>query len=220
MVARVAQPVRQHHPAGSIQKFPRVRSIEAANAHGFEELWLEVIEVDAMSCAELFRQRFPMRDDAARFAADRAEGSVSLDVVDSVLRMTFYRDRAELVVRPDRPETTADRAVASVAASGMNGKVSLTAPQWQEPSSEDDDCFCMVGRTRTLRLARTPWRGCFGLALDTNRRVALVSGRSEPLQTRLREPEDAQRITRPKRGDPRDDVQRDTAKVAGEIVLA
>jgi len=90
--------------------------------HGLEELGFEVVEVDAVSCTHLRRERLPVSHDAACLAANRTKSFVPLDVIDGLIRMTVDQDCAELVVGPDSADPAAEGAVATRRLLGERGK--------------------------------------------------------------------------------------------------
>lgn len=74
---------------------------------------MKIPEIDAVTRAHRTVQRLPMRDAAARLAADGAQGLVSLNVLLGIFRMPRDFYSAELVVSPDSGQPSAQRAVAA-----------------------------------------------------------------------------------------------------------
>ena len=73
---------------------------------------IEIVQIDAMLAAWLGDKWFPMRGAPAGLAAQVAKRLVAPDVLGSILRMSFYPNCSELVVRPESAKAPADRAVA------------------------------------------------------------------------------------------------------------
>src|SRR3546814_494878 len=53
----------------SVEECPGIRAVEAPDDHRFQEPWIEVAQVHSVPGAGFGFQRFPVGDDAARFAA-------------------------------------------------------------------------------------------------------------------------------------------------------
>ena len=75
----------------SVEEFPRIGSVKAPDDDGLQERRLEIAQVHAVASARLRREWFPMRDDAARPAADVPQGSIAPDVTFGVLGVTLDR---------------------------------------------------------------------------------------------------------------------------------
>lgn len=93
-------------------ELPGVRSVEATNPHGCDELWIKVPQVHAMLGPGLGFQRFPVRNAATVLAVNSAQCSVSPDVLCSGLWMALDLHGAELEVHPWTANATAQRAIA------------------------------------------------------------------------------------------------------------
>src|SRR5436305_5377929 len=93
-----------------VDEFPGIRAVEAANPHRCNQLRGEVAEVHAVPYAELWWQRFPVRDASTSLAVNRAQGLVSPDVLGGGFRMTLDPYRAEFVVDPGPADPAAQRA--------------------------------------------------------------------------------------------------------------
>ena len=65
-----------------------------------------------MLAARLEDQWLPMGSAPAGLATHIAQRLVAPDVLGRILRVSFYPDRSELVVRPKSAEASADRTVA------------------------------------------------------------------------------------------------------------
>src|SRR5262249_538256 len=96
-----------------VDEGPRVRSVEAANAHGGNQRRIEVAEVHALLRPRAWLEWLPMRDAPTGSAVNMAQGSVSPDVLPSGFRMAFDLDRTELIVDPRSTNAATQRAVAS-----------------------------------------------------------------------------------------------------------
>jgi hypothetical protein len=71
-----------HDSARSIvDECPRASAIESADTNGRDELWIEIPKVNTVLAARRRLQWLPVRDTATRPATDRAQRSVSLDVL-------------------------------------------------------------------------------------------------------------------------------------------
>jgi len=96
----------------SVDEFPSVRSIEPAYLNGLLKARIKIVQIDAVLAAWLGDKWFPMRDAPAGLAAYIAKRLVAPDVLGRILRMSFYPNCSELVVRPESGKAPADRAVA------------------------------------------------------------------------------------------------------------
>jgi len=76
------------------------------------EAWIEVIEIDAVLGAWLRDKWLPMGSAPAGFASQIAQRLVAPDVLGRILRMPFYPNCPELVVRPKPTKASAERTVA------------------------------------------------------------------------------------------------------------
>ena len=74
--------------------------------------WIKIVQIDAVLAAWLGDKWFPMRGAPAGLAAHIAQRLVAPDVLGRILRMSFYPNRSELVVRPKSAKAPADRTVA------------------------------------------------------------------------------------------------------------
>lgn len=101
------------HGGCSIEEFPRICTIEAPDDHRLEELWLEVAQIHPVPSAGFGIQWFPVSDNAARFATHVPQRPVTPDIVLRVRGMTLNRHCAQLVVGPNAPGPTAERAIAA-----------------------------------------------------------------------------------------------------------
>ena len=73
---------------------------------------IKVVEVDAMLATGFRREWLPMRDAPAGLATHIAQRLITPDVLGRILRVSFYPNRSELVVRPKAAKTPADRTIA------------------------------------------------------------------------------------------------------------
>jgi len=83
-----------------------------AHLNKLSKAWIKVVEIDAVLAAWLADKGLPMRGAPAGLATQVAQRPVAPDVAVGVLRMPFYPDRSELVVRPESADAPADRTVA------------------------------------------------------------------------------------------------------------
>ena len=95
-----------------VDEFPSVRSIEPAYLDGLLKARIEVVQIDPVLAAWLGDKWFPMRGAPAGLAAYIAKRLVAPDVLGRILRMSFYANCSELVVRPESAKAPADRTVA------------------------------------------------------------------------------------------------------------
>lgn len=96
----------------SVDEFPSVCSIEPAYLNGLLKARIEVVQIDAVLAAWLGDEWLPMRGASAGLATYIAQGLVAPDVLVRILRVSFYPNRSELVVRPKSANTPADRTIA------------------------------------------------------------------------------------------------------------
>jgi len=96
----------------SVDEFPSVRSIEPAYSNGLLKARIKIVQIDAVLAAWLGDKWFPMRGAPAGLAAHIAQRLVAPDVLGRILRMSFYPNCSELVVRPESAKAPADRTVA------------------------------------------------------------------------------------------------------------
>ena len=96
----------------SVDEFPTVRSIEPAYLNGLQKAWIKIVQIDAVLAAWLGDKWFPMRGAPAGLAAYIAQRFVPPDVLGRILRMSFYPNCSELVVRPETAKAPAERTVA------------------------------------------------------------------------------------------------------------
>ena len=68
-------------------------------------------------------ERLPVRDTPAGSATDRPQSPIALDVLGSVLGVSFDLDCAELEVDPRSSDATTQRAVAGSSHSGRRGEL-------------------------------------------------------------------------------------------------
>src|SRR3546814_5710098 len=73
----------------SVEECPGIRAVEAPDDHRFQEPWIEVAQVHSVPGAGFGFQRFPVGDDAARFAAHVPQRPVAPDVAFRVFGMTL-----------------------------------------------------------------------------------------------------------------------------------
>ena len=96
----------------SVDEFPSVRSIEPAYLNGLLKAWIKIVQIDAVLAAWRGDKWFPMRGAPAGLAPYIAQRFVAPDVLDRILRVSFYPNRSELVVRPESAKAPAERTVA------------------------------------------------------------------------------------------------------------
>ena len=96
----------------SVDERPSVRSIETAYLNRLLKTWIKVVEVDTVLAAWLRREWLPMRSASAGLATHSTQRLVAPDVLGSVLRVSLYANRPELVVGPECTKAPTDRAVA------------------------------------------------------------------------------------------------------------
>src|SRR3546814_10552232 len=75
----------------TVEECPGIRAVEAPDDHRFQEPWIEVAQVHSVPGAGFGFQRFPVGDDAARFAAHVPQRPVAPDVAFRVFGMTLDR---------------------------------------------------------------------------------------------------------------------------------
>ena len=92
----------------SVDEFPSVRSIEPAYLNGLLKAWIKIVQIDAVLAPWLGDKWFPMRGAPADLAAYIAQRFVAPDVLGRILRVSFYPNRSELVVRPESAKAPAD----------------------------------------------------------------------------------------------------------------
>jgi|KBSSwiStaDraftv2_1062776.scaffolds.fasta_scaffold04783_19 hypothetical protein len=96
----------------SVDEFPSVRSIEPAYLNRLLKARIKIVQIDAVLAAWLGDNRFPMRGAPAGLAAYIAQRLVAPDVLGRILRMSFYPNCSELVIRPESANAPAERTVA------------------------------------------------------------------------------------------------------------
>ena len=96
----------------SVDEFPGVRSVEPAYPNGLLEARIKIVQIDAVLAAWLGDKGFPMGDAPAGLAAYIAKRLVAPDVLGRILRMSFYPNCSELVIRPESANAPAERTVA------------------------------------------------------------------------------------------------------------
>ena len=115
-VSEIVRPARHLFQAlrryRSVDEFPRVRSIEPSYLNTLSKARIKVVQIDAVLAAWLGDKWFPMRDASAGLATHIAQRLVAPDVLGRILRVSFYPNRSELVVRPKSTKTPAERTVA------------------------------------------------------------------------------------------------------------
>ena len=93
-------------------EFPGVRSIEPAYVNGLLKARIKVVQIDTVLAAWLRNKWFPMRGAPAGLATHSAQRLVAPDVLGRILRVSFYPNRSELVIRSNCAKAAADRTVA------------------------------------------------------------------------------------------------------------
>ena len=73
---------------------------------------IKVVQIDTVLAAWLRDKWLPMRGAPASLATHIAQRLVAPDVLGRILRVSFYPNRSELVVRPKSAKTPADRTIA------------------------------------------------------------------------------------------------------------
>lgn len=96
----------------SVDEFPTVRSIELSYLNTLLKPRIKVVQIDTVLAARLGKKRLPMRGTSAGLATHIAQSPVAPDVLGRILRVSFYPNRSELVVRPKSTKAAADRAIA------------------------------------------------------------------------------------------------------------
>ena len=95
-----------------MDEFPSVRSIEPSYLNALLKARIKVVQIDTVPAAWLGDKWLPMRGTSAGLATHSAQSLVAPDVLGSILRVSFYPNRSELVVRPESTKAPADRTVA------------------------------------------------------------------------------------------------------------
>ena len=96
----------------SVDEFPSVRSIEPSYLNTLLKARIKVVQIDTVLAAWLGDKGLPMRGTSAGLATHIAQSLVAPDVFIRILRVSFYPNRSELVVRPESAKAPADRTVA------------------------------------------------------------------------------------------------------------
>ena len=102
-----------------------MRSIEAPDDHGLQELRFKVAEVHSVTSTCLGLERLPMGADAASLAAYGPQGSIAPDVALRVLGMALDRHGPQRVIGPGSSRAPAQRTVAARGLVGRGGKREL-----------------------------------------------------------------------------------------------
>ena len=92
----------------SVDEFPGVRSVEPSYLNTLLKARIEVVQIDTAPATWLGDKWLPMRDTSAGPATHIAQGLVAPDVLGRILRVSFYPNRSELVVRPKPAKAAAD----------------------------------------------------------------------------------------------------------------
>ena len=74
--------------------------------------WIKIVQIDAVLAAWLGNKWFPMRGAPAGLAAYIAQRFVAPYVLGRILRVSFYPNRSEFVIRPESAKAPAERTVA------------------------------------------------------------------------------------------------------------
>src|SRR4029453_12516301 len=101
--------LRRYH---SVDEFPSVRSIEPSYLNTLLTARLKVVQIDTVLAAWPGDTWLPMRGTSADLATHIAQSLVAPDVLGRILRVSFYPNRSELVVRPKSAKAPADRTIA------------------------------------------------------------------------------------------------------------
>jgi hypothetical protein len=109
---RVERRVSRHCGGTSVDEFPSVRSIEPSYLNTLLKARIKVVQIDTVLAAWLGDKWLPMRGTAAGLATHIAQSLVAPDVLGRILRVSFYPNRSELVVRPESAKAPAERTVA------------------------------------------------------------------------------------------------------------
>jgi len=96
----------------SVDEFPSVCSIEPSYLNTLLKPRIKVVQIDTVLAAWLGDKWLPMRGTSAGLATHIAQSLVAPDVLDRILRVSFYPNRSELVVRPKSAKASADRTIA------------------------------------------------------------------------------------------------------------
>jgi hypothetical protein len=95
-----------------VERLPGVRAIEESNADITDDLWIEVPDVHTQPLVLLSVQGFPVGCAAASTTPDSAQSLVALNVLVGVFRVALKLDGADIVVGPERAQSSANGAVA------------------------------------------------------------------------------------------------------------
>lgn len=107
-----------------IERLPRVRAIEESNSHIADDLRVEVPDIHAHPLV-FGIEGFPVGCAAAGTAADCAQCLVALNVFGGVLRVAMNLDGANLVVGPERAQSSTNGAIAIGDLSWTTGNLNL-----------------------------------------------------------------------------------------------
>ena len=97
---------------GSVNEFPSVRSIEPSYLNTLLKARIKIVQIDTVLATWLEDKWLPMRGTSAGLATHIAQSLVAPDVLGRILRVSFYPNRSELVVRPKSAKAPADRTIA------------------------------------------------------------------------------------------------------------
>ncbi len=113
----------------SIQVRPRLRSIETADAQFFKFTRVEVPDIHAQPTVGLHLQWLPMGDTSAAAAPDGSKRLVAPGVFVRMFRLTNNPHGTDRVVRPQRAQAAADRAIAERDRFGTTGQLQSERPR-------------------------------------------------------------------------------------------
>ena len=150
----------------SVEKFPRIGSIEVLDQYGFQQRWLEIPQIYSMAGTGRRLERLPMRHDAARLAAHIPQGSIAPDVAFRVPRMAFDRHRSKRVIGPYSSRAPAQRTVATRGFKGRCRQRQVHCPamagavqrwRWLFVIHGDVSLAAIRGKPRHLAGQARPW---------------------------------------------------------------
>ena len=95
-----------------IESVPGVRSVEQPDSYIADHLWLEVPDIHAHPRVLPGVQRFPVCGASANTAAYCAQSPVTVNVLVGAFRVSMNPDGADIVVGPERAESSTNGAVA------------------------------------------------------------------------------------------------------------
>lgn len=101
--------------------------------------------MDPVFGAGLEFERLPVRNTPAGSAADCSHGSITLDVLGSVLGVSFDLYRAELEVGPRPTDAPAKRAVAGGCDCGRGRQLQFYSAAMAGTLMHSDSCLCNAG---------------------------------------------------------------------------